>query len=545
MYTYPRTPIDLLPVELLAHIFVLGTHGDADAWDDADCPPFTADSVKTPLIYGSVCHHWRAVALRTPALYTSICITPLLLDASGEILDTTPICMYLDRSRACPLDVLIDARDPDWDAVAFADDGSYTPPFSAMHMQNALLTLVHDFHRLRSLSILTDVYAPMAAAISFLDYEMADRGAPQLRSLCLMRCDAHAGAPAKEEAFLANVADRLVASAAGHGEPATYRAPLPAPRLRTLRLVGVPAAWDALVALLQYPLKSGSPLRTLELSYLPPSAQPTLAQLATVLRSVGALQRVVLWGWDSPSLSPVSAFADLSLSHDLASHSFSAQGRHPTDSSTSKDDARYEDEAPPPLPSLQDLSLSLSGLFPALLALFSAAPRLADITVEDTTGAALPFDGVSEPNVLAHLLPTDSARPFQALERVTLRTATAPSAAEGSEEEEFSLGGVRVRVVRTAYADDALSDWDEGCAMAVDDDDDDDSSSEDDDEGGTASSDGADSDGDGGSRPRRACTYTHAWSAKRWAAAEEAAFLPGGAFNDAVFDARWAGVLAA
>lgn len=117
-------PIDSLPVELLAYIFVLGAHEpiSSSEREDDDCQPFNSDSVKAPLVYASVSRHWRSVALTTPALFTSLCITPELLCEveNKEVLDTTGISSYLALSQSYLVDILIDARDQEWD---FEEDG--------------------------------------------------------------------------------------------------------------------------------------------------------------------------------------------------------------------------------------------------------------------------------------------------------------------------------------------------------------------------------------------------------------------------------------
>jgi hypothetical protein len=130
MYFHPQVqpfqpPINSLPFELLAYIFVLGTHEPINPppeQQDDDCQPFDSESVKTPLVYASVSRHWREVALNTPALYTSLCITPELFREVGEkeVLDTTGISSYLALSRNYLVDILIDARDQQWN---FEDDG--------------------------------------------------------------------------------------------------------------------------------------------------------------------------------------------------------------------------------------------------------------------------------------------------------------------------------------------------------------------------------------------------------------------------------------
>lgn len=88
-------------------------------------PPFTTDTIRTPLVLSSVSRHWRRVALNTPALWTSLCITIEMVEDLGDAeerplhhkttLNTSHITSYLALSRNYPLDILIDARDQDWD----------------------------------------------------------------------------------------------------------------------------------------------------------------------------------------------------------------------------------------------------------------------------------------------------------------------------------------------------------------------------------------------------------------------------------------------
>jgi len=109
-----------LPVELLAHIFMLATHGDEETSFSpysVSRPVFDTTSVRIPVIVSCVNRFWRHVALNTPALWTSLCLTPemILEDDDGEnYLDRTFLDLFLVRSRMYPLDVLIDARDPSW-----------------------------------------------------------------------------------------------------------------------------------------------------------------------------------------------------------------------------------------------------------------------------------------------------------------------------------------------------------------------------------------------------------------------------------------------
>lgn len=128
MTSYARPsppPIDTLPVELLSYIFTLGTHATAEPLPTGgpDAPVFDTESVKAPLIFASVSRYWRQVALSTPSLWTSLCITLELVrpaqDPSSSstpcTIDTRHITSYLALSRHYPIDILIDARDQDWD----------------------------------------------------------------------------------------------------------------------------------------------------------------------------------------------------------------------------------------------------------------------------------------------------------------------------------------------------------------------------------------------------------------------------------------------
>ncbi|KAK7052055.1 F-box domain-containing protein [Favolaschia claudopus] len=272
---YQPPPINALPVELLSYIFVLGTHEpiNSDPNADDDCQPFNTDSVKAPLVYASVSRHWRGVALNTPALYTSLCITPELLREVGktEMLDISGISTYLKRSRNLLVDILIDARDQQWD---FEDDGAW---FSAEHMTAAMDVLLPHIRRWRSLSILTDVLAPMQAALEPLETHLRLSGAPHLESLRLMRCDAYAA-----HAPLANIGNSFLSSVT-NGDCLL-------PRLQRLTLRGVPAAWTVLATTLSPALKS------LELAFLPLAGQPTILELVALLRTVPHLSRFILNG---------------------------------------------------------------------------------------------------------------------------------------------------------------------------------------------------------------------------------------------------------
>ncbi|KAJ6456554.1 hypothetical protein C8R47DRAFT_996260, partial [Mycena vitilis] len=331
-----QAPINSLPVELLAYVFVLGTHESEASKAEDECQPFDSESVKAPLVYASVSRHWRDVALSTPALYTSLCITPELFREVGgkEVLDTTGVSAYLALSRNYLVDILIDARDQDWDFDA--EDSAW---FSAEHMKTAMGVLLPHIGRWRSLSILTDVYAPMHAALHPLEKYLNACGAPHLESLRLMRCDAyaaHGDVVSPEDAFLSSVTDSAILL----------------PRIRHLTLRGVPAAWGPLAAVLP------SCLHTLDLSYYPVAAQPSVPELACLLTAAPQLSRLVM-NSSGPALPDPSSM-------DM-----------PTES------------APVSLPLLSSLTLGYTTASSALALLgILAAPRLHTLALEDATHPA-------------------------------------------------------------------------------------------------------------------------------------------------------------
>lgn len=144
-YSSCKSPIHGLPVEILSHIFNLTTHTTAfdEQEDETQHKPlfFDSESVRTPLILAAVCRHWRQVAHGTASLWTSLCITPELLRhhysastssstciPSSTTLELAPVLSYLSLSRNYPLNILVDARDRDWDfsEVGYVDHRSHS-----------------------------------------------------------------------------------------------------------------------------------------------------------------------------------------------------------------------------------------------------------------------------------------------------------------------------------------------------------------------------------------------------------------------------------
>jgi hypothetical protein len=123
------TPIHSLPVELLSYVFTLSTHTSFVQEDDAAEPnqsdfPFEPANMLTTIAISTVSQYWREVALSTPALWTDICISTELPDDDDEEScqlrntmkpNSNRLLTYLARSGNAPIDILISARDPDWD----------------------------------------------------------------------------------------------------------------------------------------------------------------------------------------------------------------------------------------------------------------------------------------------------------------------------------------------------------------------------------------------------------------------------------------------
>ena len=128
-YLRQVAPIDTLPVELIAYIFVLATHGsNDDAGPPDENAPINLESITFPLVLSTVNKRWRHIAHSTSALWTSLCVTihhlvrlqsgaddDLFCPSPPPELDPTHLLTYLSLSGRYPIDILIDARDPDWD----------------------------------------------------------------------------------------------------------------------------------------------------------------------------------------------------------------------------------------------------------------------------------------------------------------------------------------------------------------------------------------------------------------------------------------------
>ena len=224
-------------------------------------------------------------------------------------------------------------------------------------MTTALGMLLPHVGRWRSLTILTDTWAPMDAALALLNTEVDASDAPLLESLSLMRCNEFASYDDFHPAHMRDSNNRM-----------PFRRNLllagdenPLPRLRSLNLTGVHVDWDALPSLLARqptPSPSSHGVQSLDLKYHSRDVRPCTCAFRDLLRACPDLR----------SLSVVMSgpFMDI------------------------------EDEGNRPvvhLPHLEQLYLGYATSHDAchLLRILNA-PNLTTLTLEDATHPASPFD---------------------------------------------------------------------------------------------------------------------------------------------------------
>ncbi|KAI0666477.1 hypothetical protein C8Q78DRAFT_453845 [Trametes maxima] len=341
--TYQTPPIAKLPTELLSYIFVLGVHTpdaedpeihgapegadqeygcEGDSQDDNDSICAAVPSTMLPDVFAAVNRHWRAVALGTPQLWTRICVTIGDL-VQAEEADLFPaVSRYVSRSGRRPLDVCIDARDPEWDfsesdssttgAVVSPDFDQaydYTHPFKAEHMHCVLNLLLPHIARIRSLAILTDRWTPMQTALECLSFENPEtvsyptplpQRLPLLETLVLMRCNEFVSyhprfspSDGKDPTHLPFRG--LLSVSEQTGAQTSFL-----PRLRQVILSGVHLDWSSVPRLLPSSELPGTPgLQRLELSYHCPDVRPTRQELRDILKACQNLRTLTIRvsGW--------------------------------------------------------------------------------------------------------------------------------------------------------------------------------------------------------------------------------------------------------
>ncbi|KAF5371412.1 hypothetical protein D9757_010007 [Collybiopsis confluens] len=295
MRFHPTVPIHSLPVELLSYILELGTHSPERSPNGRqESLPFNTESVRAPLIFSAVCRRWRDVAQTTSSLWTSICITSGSIRSSSvdqtSKLDLSNVIAYLSLSRKYPLNILLDARDIDWDfcepdVPTISDYLDYDPPFSESDMRTAVSLLLPHISRWRSVEILTDTWAPMHAALRMINEPLVTRGAPMLQSLILMRCNDY-------------VSHSPLFQPSSMKQPALFQSdgfseashPLALPLIQNLTLRGVHVDWSGLSSSL------GLSLTALELSSHSLDVQPTHSELHSLLSGCPKLESLTFNG---------------------------------------------------------------------------------------------------------------------------------------------------------------------------------------------------------------------------------------------------------
>ncbi|KAF5347545.1 hypothetical protein D9757_014299 [Collybiopsis confluens] len=267
-----------LPDEIFSYIFL-------SAIRDYDHP---SEAAFFPLAISHTCSRWRKVSLSTASLWTSIKLCLPLSSEQLEYLDT-----WLERSKAHPLDMLLDFRDEDW----------------AWEEENHILTLdwthlifsaiLPHAKRWRHIELFTDTWAPIH---TFLDLTRDLADLPFLKSVALSRCNAYFAR--KGECF----------------KPIELREPIPLfggaqqlPSLRELSLVGVHVDW-------QRSSSSLVNLSELEFKFHAYDVMPSLDRFREILAACPELERLSIVGWGpriDEEVSPTGVNGIISTGHSV------------------------------------------------------------------------------------------------------------------------------------------------------------------------------------------------------------------------------------
>ncbi|KAG1725619.1 uncharacterized protein EDB91DRAFT_1167741 [Suillus paluster] len=293
--------INVLPVEILSYIFTLATHSTSSTIPEFKQRyeiPVSPESVTMPTVLASVHRHWRHIALSTSTLWSS-----LVMSLEQVV---RRLAAHIARSRNSPVDILIDTRDPEWN---FEDDGeecSTQNPTSFPYttfIPQILDLLFPQMYRWRSLTILSDTWAPLRVALERLSVPTLTMGsgAPRLETLMLMRCNEFLGyldtfSPRTHLAFDGIPFAALMG--APHHDLATQSHPLP--KLRNITLVGVHLNWThfscyTLGAALNPSLsRVFNGIQSLELSQHCREVRPTFEEFSGILKACPHLRKLVI-----------------------------------------------------------------------------------------------------------------------------------------------------------------------------------------------------------------------------------------------------------
>lgn len=226
--------------------------------------------------------------------------------AYTTFLDVQRLAAHIARSRNSPVDILIDTRDPEWD---FEDDGEECStnnptcfPY-ATFVPQILDLLFPQMHRWRSLTILSDTWAPLRVALERLSVPTLTKGpgAPYLETLMLMRCNEFLGhldtfSPRTQQMFEGTPFAALTGAPHNDLSPPSH----PLPKLRNITLVGVHLNWThfshhTLGAALNQPRSLGSGcIQSLELSQHCREVRPTFDEFTGILKACPLLRKLVI-----------------------------------------------------------------------------------------------------------------------------------------------------------------------------------------------------------------------------------------------------------
>ena len=252
-----KAKIDSLPVNILTDIFSVLTFSSDDS------------RLYAPDTLSHVSSHWREVALSVGSLWTFIVMTfPLAV----EQIDRAKAS--LSRSKDLPIDVHIDIRDPDrtWDSDEDQDQ-------MRLAVVQIMECLEQSHPRWRSLTVLTDTWAPMHA---FLAYSSMLSSMPKLEQLSLNRCNAFAGLPDAPDPIPSDPVELFGGNAR-------------LPKLRHVVLAG---------AHVNYSCTGFEGLLSLDLRHQPRRASPTIRQLRQLLHASPGLRSLSLVALNPDSEEP-------------------------------------------------------------------------------------------------------------------------------------------------------------------------------------------------------------------------------------------------
>ncbi|KAF7970142.1 hypothetical protein HWV62_24916 [Athelia sp. TMB] len=302
-------PICTLPIEVLAYIFDLSVHS-ASFSDEEDAHlgndyPFDPANMMTTLCISSVSRYWRNISMSTPSLWTDMCISTELPQEDDEESsqmrnamkpNASRILAYLARSSNSPIDILISARDTNWDFcetevsmdAQYLEDAPYTHPFLSKQMHDAMDLLLPHAARWRSLTILSDTCSPMHAALARLSQfnPYSPFGAPFLEKIVLKRCNEYIGS--YPEFMPREMKDTPDIPFAGLLDKTGGEF---LPSLRELKLHGVHINWNNLPPII--PASSGG-LRSLELSEHAYEVRPSLVDFRRILQTSPNLRKLIV-----------------------------------------------------------------------------------------------------------------------------------------------------------------------------------------------------------------------------------------------------------